>query len=168
MPLAEHDKPLRVFLSQHFSFNSRAPRGARPTTLIPFLAAAAFQFTCPSRSTTRRIAAFVFVNGVSIHVPLAEHDLLSNNSGRRFQVSIHVPLAEHDSIHAAHGGIVSTFQFTCPSRSTTSILLRILRISSVSIHVPLAEHDVMNRVRFRLDSPIETLGHSLKYFVLVE
>ena len=31
-------------------------------------------------------------------------------------------------------------------------------------------HEPMHKVgtRFRLDSPVETLGHSLKYFVLVE
>ena len=32
-----------------------------------------------------------------------------------------------------------------------------------------SSHELMHRVgtRFRLDSPVETLGHSLKYFVLV-
>ena len=33
-----------------------------------------FQFTCPSRSTTGIIAHSQTRNGVSIHVPLAEHD----------------------------------------------------------------------------------------------
>ena len=33
-----------------------------------------FQFTCPSRSTTRYIADIKDGEDVSIHVPLAEHD----------------------------------------------------------------------------------------------
>ena len=35
-------------------FNSRAPRGARLMRSIAFLSCMWFQFTCPSRSTTRR------------------------------------------------------------------------------------------------------------------
>jgi len=56
------------------SFNSRAPRGARPVSLAE--------------------------NGmnvyVSIHVPLAEHDCREGKLVDSWKVSIHVPLAEHD------------------------------------------------------------------------
>ena len=36
---------------------------------------------------------------------------------------------------------VHEFQFTCPSRSTTSAIVRLCGSYTVSIHVPLAEHD---------------------------
>ena len=97
VPLAEHDGEEIVYVGQAFEFqftcpsrsttavavdireirggfNSRAPRGARPTPFLPSAAAPAFQFTCPSRSTTLNRTMDVTVTGVSIHVPLAEHD----------------------------------------------------------------------------------------------
>ena len=55
-----------------------------------------FQFTCPSRSTTQPAAGRVSERGVSIHVPLAEHDGYRAGLLLRQLVSIHVPLAEHD------------------------------------------------------------------------
>ena len=59
-------------------------------------------------------------------------------------------------------------------------VLPCLSVVTMGYHVPLdvcfgdqlagSAHEPMHRVgtRFRLDSPVETLGHSLKYFVLVE
>ena len=37
-----------------------------------------------------------------------------------------------------------TFQFTCPSRSTTKDYVYCDTDSIVSIHVPLAEHDIIS------------------------
>ena len=172
MPLAEHDD-IRPHMRQNQSgFNSRAPRGARLPISTVMRCSPTFQFTCPSRSTTSgrrhkaRTNKFQFTcpsrsttavsmmlessSGVSIHVPLAEHDSRPQSSGAHSQVSIHVPLAEHDvsrhsaracrlvSIHvplAEHdrsesrlfaGG--STFQFTCPSRSTTAHQTSLVRL----------------------------------------
>ena len=74
VPLAEHD--FRQVLQQkgHLCFNSRAPRGARRDKPAHAEPLGEFQFTCPSRSTTEVLCAPTAVNGVSIHVPLAEHD----------------------------------------------------------------------------------------------
>ena len=55
-----------------------------------------FQFTCPSRSTTDALAEIYFLQRVSIHVPLAEHDRQLSGKTPKHRVSIHVPLAEHD------------------------------------------------------------------------
>ena len=55
-----------------------------------------FQFTCPSRSTTDYLLNNALSIFVSIHVPLAEHDIMSHAHSSRLVVSIHVPLAEHD------------------------------------------------------------------------
>ena len=55
-----------------------------------------FQFTCPSRSTTRIPPGEITVPLVSIHVPLAEHDAGPRPFSAGKKVSIHVPLAEHD------------------------------------------------------------------------
>ena len=57
-----------------FSFNSRAPRGARPVSAHAAKADQSFQFTCPSRSTTILERVPNRQKRVSIHVPLAEHD----------------------------------------------------------------------------------------------
>jgi len=73
VPLAEHDIANPLDDRQTLSFNSRAPRGARPN---------ANRFFAPVK--------------VSIHVPLAEHDALLRASPALDGVSIHVPLAEHD------------------------------------------------------------------------
>ena len=59
---------------QSVSFNSRAPRGARRVLGAALGAGAWFQFTCPSRSTTFWPMPARASGGVSIHVPLAEHD----------------------------------------------------------------------------------------------
>ena len=56
------------------SFNSRAPRGARPASRPEHGFSHEFQFTCPSRSTTFAARRSPYSCGVSIHVPLAEHD----------------------------------------------------------------------------------------------
>ena len=79
-----------------------------------------FQFTCPSRSTTKFAVELVLNLLVSIHVPLAEHDPSEHQQNQQVQaVSIHVPLAEHDK----------------------PVLAGCL-VNLVSIHVPLAEHDM--------------------------
>ena len=52
VPLAEHDGLARKLAWFEPSFNSRAPRGARPSKLRIRSGALGFQFTCPSRSTT--------------------------------------------------------------------------------------------------------------------
>ena len=60
VPLAEHEftcpsrsttRPFHQMPGQ-YSFNSRAPRGARPSILTSAPVVRMFQFTCPSRSTT--------------------------------------------------------------------------------------------------------------------
>ena len=123
VPLAEHDpkcaKPLRqpgsfnsraprgarpvvlTLILDLYSFNSRAPRGARPESFIPVEQAALFQFTCPSRSTTYKSRGACVKLIVSIHVPLAEHDISTGGKSTWADVSIHVPLAEHDLMQAA-------------------------------------------------------------------
>ena len=142
VPLAEHDSSTCSAGAGRARFNSRAPRGARLGLVPRCDEVIPFQFTCPSRSTTALLCAPTAFDGVSIHVPLAEHDgtphvqcsrLQGFNSraprGARHEtkadaathlsVSIHVPLAEHDCV-----------SFILPY------------CQRVSIHVPLAEHDV--------------------------
>ena len=74
-------------------------------------------------------------------MPLAEHDALISAHISGDAVSIHVPLAEHDRQGSSLASPKLTFQFTCPSRSTTGPLQRVQVLVYVSIHVPLAEHD---------------------------
>ena len=127
--------------SSGFSFNSRAPRGARHgADMEP-----------------------VPINYVSIHVPLAEHDVIverSQTHNNRFNSR-----APRGARPTGATGLHRScrFQFTCPSRSTTSVIelhslstgfksraprgarrkrrSRLSASPSVSIHVPLAEHD---------------------------
>ena len=53
VPLAEHDFAFDMSVTVVMSFNSRAPRGARQLLFQGQNRALSFQFTCPSRSTTR-------------------------------------------------------------------------------------------------------------------
>ena len=96
VPLAEHDARTGSTARPLSSFNSRAPRGARPPMCRQLCARSAFQFTCPSRSTTVYFGGYNNSFLVSIHVPLAEHDFPTSDQLYDFLVSIHVPLAEHD------------------------------------------------------------------------
>ena len=74
VPLAEHDAASGSLSTTGAGFNSRAPRGARPDFGMAVARMSEFQFTCPSRSTTRSASAASASSQVSIHVPLAEHD----------------------------------------------------------------------------------------------
>ena len=92
-------------------------------------------------------------NFVSIHVPLAEHDVAIYAKELNNYVSIHVPLAEHDVTLSAGARKITSFQFTCPSRSTTRRGHNLMGSLRVSIHVPLAEHDTPRPIfRERLKS----------------
>ena len=78
------------------------------------------------RGTTGQVAAQVATNGISIHVPLAGHDILLLLHHRWGFISIHVPLAGHD-LHL-------------------SVSFQAVRIS---IHVPLAGHDLLPQFLLR-------------------
>ena len=86
---------------------------------------AAFQFTCPSRSTTTEPSRRCPTCQVSIHVPLAEHDnprLPEATAGCRF--NSRAPRgARPDSGRCSAPSL--QFQFTCPSRSTTVIVYQL-------------------------------------------
>jgi len=101
------------------SFNSRAPRGARPLYIARFLSLSAFQFTCPSRSTTKLSLLFPVWIQFQFTCPSRSTTVLAVVR-KEFQ----------------------QFQFTCPSRSTTSLIAVTNSGTMVSIHVPLAEHDL--------------------------
>ena len=119
VPLAEHDQVIIHPPRIQESFNSRAPRGARPRSRRSRLSRRSFQFTCPSRSTTPGQDQRPGRCQVSIHVPLAEHDLpcaVSFALGARF--NSRAPRGARRSTSGATT-TASWFQFTCPSRSTT-------------------------------------------------
>ena len=125
------------------SFNSRAPRGARPVVEVEltdletvsihvplaehdqktgslFQLTWSFQFTCPSRSTTDGLLLLCYLGAVSIHVPLAEHDALRGRAKRgNKSFNSRAPRGARQT-SAPSGYLTIVFQFTCPSRSTTS------------------------------------------------
>ena len=78
------------------NFNPRAPCGARHQTLCDECAKRLFQSTCPLRGTTGYVLTSDFASVISIHVPLAGHDILLLLHHRWDFISIHVPLAGHD------------------------------------------------------------------------
>ena len=97
-----------------YSFNSRAPRGARRKREVQYGTATQFQFTCPSRSTTNPTLIADRITVVSIHVPLAEHDVMIVDGSKHFEVSIHVPLAEHDMALPLTSTTTSRFNSRAP------------------------------------------------------
>ena len=57
-----------------------------------------FQSTCPLRGTTKGSEGSLVIVNISIHVPLAGHDVAhANGDDGVSAISIHVPLAGHDS-----------------------------------------------------------------------
>ena len=47
-------------------------------------------------------------------------------------------------------------------------VIHLMYVLVINLRVPPMNLCIGAGTRFRLDSPVETLGHSLKYFVLVE
>ena len=121
VPLAEHDTSQLSASHWVESFNSRAPRGARPLR----------NACCGSC--------------VSIHVPLAEHDRSSWLHWTALHVSIHVPLAEHDP--SAPATVLQSLSFNSRAPRGARHHAQHVRCQCqvVSIHVPLAEHDLLPR-----------------------
>ena len=130
-------------LTASAGFNSRAPRGARPDFATVTDGDYSVSIHVPLAEHDRSASAASASSQVSIHVPLAEHDRSQQSSvqpplgfnsraprGARPNptssrlpqpsVSIHVPLAEHDLHTSTVLPKRSVFQFTCPSRSTTT------------------------------------------------
>jgi len=101
-------------MAHRLCFNSRAPRGARQVVRSGALPPAAFQFTCPSRSTTADGWVLKIDFAVSIHVPLAEHDDMLLDAIKASRVSIHVPLAEHDMAYNAKSSASGSFNSRAP------------------------------------------------------
>ena len=101
-----------------------------------------FQSTCPLRGTTCTAPTTSLpVMRISIHMPLAGHDVGLILSNQPLQISIHVPLAGHDK-HVGYGGARGGgFQSTCPLRGTTARRRWRCFRQRISIHVPLAGHD---------------------------
>ena len=97
VPLAEHDRQGSGFWRSSRSFNSRAPRGARPPHVGHFSTSLKFQFTCPSRSTT-----------------VADRDVADDVVGFQFTCP-----SRSTTGGCRESRPVKGFQFTCPSRSTT-------------------------------------------------
>ena len=100
-----------------------------------------FQFTCPSRSTTLDFTGLSHFFGVSIHVPLAEHDG-GCQPLEPVSVSIHVPLAEHDKTSCPARPSSTSFNSRAPRGARHCAPLTLVVRVYVSIHVPLAEHDL--------------------------
>ena len=97
VPLAEHDYYHACKYYAAGSFNSRAPRGARQSVLDT-ISDGISGFNSRAPRGARLVVARGHIDGVdvSIHVPLAEHDVALDLMADRQKVSIHVPLAEHD------------------------------------------------------------------------
>ena len=74
MPLAEHDGKSAELTTENL-VSIHVPLAEHDiTSCLKWTIILAFQFTCPSRSTTILTCGKIGVKNVSIHVPLAEHD----------------------------------------------------------------------------------------------
>ena len=102
-------------------FNPRAPCGARPRGGDYAPSELQFQSTCPLRGTTRSTTSAAADQSISIHVPLAGHDLaamLSTFAEVGFQSTC--PLRGTTAvISPSTPPMLSVFQSTCPLRGTT-------------------------------------------------
>ncbi len=107
-----------------------------------------FQSTCPLRGTTAKFSWRSAKRGrISIHVPLAGHDVFGAGSANPAPISIHVPLAGHDAASRhSRKRLRPQFQSTCPLRGTTYTTGVLVKYFSISIHVPLAGHDSPSQI----------------------
>ena len=117
------------------SFNSRAPRGARREDCAGYSALNSFNSRAP-RGARRQHLSLVILTFVSIHVPLAEHDL----ANRELVVG------------------VAGFQFTCPSRSTTALIERIwnrytFQFTCPSRSTTCSRNSVFSNLEFQFTCP---------------
>ena len=101
-----------------------------------------FQFTGPSRSTTAVLMAFVLGYEVSIHVPLAEHD--ATRSGASIRAGSFNSRAPRGARRLSRRPAPPTagFNSRAPRGARRQAVTPVVRKSLVSIHVPLAEHDL--------------------------
>jgi len=122
-------------------FNSRAPRGARRSASPASLSISAFQFTRPAWGATAGRLEVEQDSAVSIHAPRVGRD---GASGERppddLVVSIHAPRVGRDPRPWACGP-AGSFQFTRPAWGATAALGRGLEREEVSIHAPRVGRD---------------------------
>ena len=125
VPLAEHDLQTLKNNADNSGFNSRAPRGARRITQYHSKRFNSFNSRAPRGARRQMFAAFTSDYIVSIHVPLAEHDV---NLRAPYAVIVsfnsRAPRGARHTTHA-YSNPVMQFQFTCPSRSTTIISIQV-------------------------------------------
>ena len=101
-----------------WSFNPRAPCGARPTAFLPSSPAPEFQSTRPVRGATYSAIVADSCHIVSIHAPRAGRDYIDTYQIGTTDVSIHAPRAGRDLV---------------------ALVLRLCK--TVSIHAPRAGRD---------------------------
>ena len=103
------------------SFLSTYPvRGTTYTTGIPAAGQTSFLSTYPVRGTTPAGSMLLEEHSISIHVPRAGYDRVTQRTFREENISIHVPRAGYDVLAAASAVTSSTFLSTYPVRGTTS------------------------------------------------
>ena len=111
------------FLRLHTSrFNSRTPRGVRPTNRDGICYnIKAFQFTHPAWGATRKIHRHTMTRIVSIHAPRVGCDAIKGVfSCVSVDVSIHAPRVGCDIHNPAILRFSCEFQFTHPAWGATS------------------------------------------------
>ena len=97
------------------NLNPRAPCGARHSRWNFFLCLTmAFQSTCPLRGTTSLDYIYIIACCISIHVPLAGHDLQILLLHPLQTISIHVPLAGHDVTNPSSSSLANDFNPRAP------------------------------------------------------
>jgi len=150
-----------------YSFNPRAPHGARPTAILIDPARSAFQSTRPARGATPCGPIGPCGPGVSIHAPRTGRDECPSSRLRR--AKSFNPRAPHGARRVArccsltrmcfnprapHGArltvtglptSVTLFQSTRPARGATRGDRDVDRDGSVSIHAPRTGRDVPGR-----------------------
>ena len=110
---------------------------------------AKFQFTCPSRSTTRLPPhRYHHIYRFNSRAPRGARQALTHcfvsSDAFQFTCPSRSTTCNYDCYIKE-----LQFQFTCPSRSTTCGCVVFVCDSPVSIHVPLAEHDFLNRLLWK-------------------
>ena len=109
-----------------------------------------FQSTCPLRGTTNsQPSPSSPSSNFNPRAPCGARPVFACVYGDVLRISIHVPLAGHDVFGLATYKRNRKFQSTCPLRGTTGRAACCVAFYDISIHVPLAGHDVRRNARGR-------------------
>ena len=136
VPLAEHDRFGCHRYLYNRCFNSRAPRGARRAKRAKFTDITGFNSRAPRGARPPRQGIITPRNSFNSRAPRGARPLTVENCNLEDLVSIHVPLAEHDICTGLYRFGCFGFNSRAPRGARRNGLQSPLQVSSFNSRAP--------------------------------